>query len=333
MKNPASWEKSDLFRNLQHALDVELWTIPLYMTALYSIRNLTNLKHQEYPEAAKLILSVVVQEMLHAELVCNLSNAVGYSPKFNFPEYDESKGIPFIHPAAESLPKELIGYQVKPQALNKESLQLFCAIELPHPKKETDWENINEYTSIADLYEAIKISLTALWNTCYIGEKLNKKQKNTFLEYCNVDGKNHGFSIIINSLDAALKAIEAIIEQGEGADSRHVHIDFRPPPCPEGEDFDTAWYRGNLSHYQKFRILLHSYHKLPPVYNEYLSEISISVNKKMKTAFLDFWTEMEIGFNQAGQDMNIDFWEKMYPLSYLLAEVWQEGMCPIFNSD
>src|SRR6478736_301755 len=107
MKNPSNWDRSDLNRHLQHALNLELWTIPLYLTALYSIKDLPKTKHAEFPKAAKLIFSVVIQEMLHAEILTNLSHALGYSPKFRFPAYDESKGIPFIHPPGHSLPDDL----------------------------------------------------------------------------------------------------------------------------------------------------------------------------------------------------------------------------------
>src|SRR5678816_3848708 len=141
MKDPLYWEKSDLHHHLQHALDLELWTIPLYLTALYSIKDLHRKPHSEYPDAAKLIFSVVIQEMLHLELVCNISNALGFSPSFYPPCYDEKKGIPFIHPTKDCLPPALTGYEVIPQALNQHSLRLFCAIELPHPAKETVWEN------------------------------------------------------------------------------------------------------------------------------------------------------------------------------------------------
>ncbi|MBC8045416.1 MAG: hypothetical protein H7Y00_01330, partial [Fimbriimonadaceae bacterium] len=78
MKNPALWTKAELYAHLQHAIDIEFWTIPLYLTALYSIKGLKELKQKDYPDAAKLIQSVVIQGMLHLELVCNISNALGY---------------------------------------------------------------------------------------------------------------------------------------------------------------------------------------------------------------------------------------------------------------
>lgn len=331
MKNPSHWERSDLRRHLQHALDVELWTIPLYLTSLYSIKDLPKTKHGDFPEAAKLILSIVIQEMLHVEIVVNLCNALGYSPKFKCPVYDESKGIPFIHPPHHLLPDDLRGYQVKPQALNKESLKLFCAIELPHPKKEIVWETESRYNSIAELYEALKSGVASLWNTCYVGESNNTKQKNNFKEYHNQHGKKHGFSIIINSVETAIKAIEAIVEQGEGADAKKVAVDFRPHVITDEEVIEAAWFKGNLSHYHKFRILLHSHHKLPPVYKEGIADEAKIANRDMIQAYLNLWNIMEVNFNKEGNEMPAMFWNEMFALGNSIARVWQCGMCPDFN--
>jgi len=331
MKHPSTWTKSDLHHHLQHALDLELWTIPLYLTALYSIKDLTKLKHSEYPEAAKLIFSVVIQEMLHIELVCNVSNALGFPPKFSSPKYDEHKGIPFIHPAKEILPPALHGYHIKPQALNENCLRLFCAIELPHHKSEKPWENGKSYNCISDLYEALKLGITTLWSQCYVGDEHNTKQKNSFKEYHNTHGKHHGFSERVNSPESALKAIDAIVEQGEGADSKKVPADFRPPHPKEGNEYDVSWHKGHLSHYQKFRILLHSHHKLPATYETTGNDKSAIAQQQLKKIFLDFLSEMQTSFSTSGEDMPDTFWNKMFALGHSLAAVWEEGFCPDFE--
>ncbi|MEP6796464.1 MAG: ferritin-like domain-containing protein [Saprospiraceae bacterium] len=332
MKAPSSWHKTDLHLHLQHALNLELWTIPLYLTALYSIKDLKKLKHSEYPDSAKLIFSVVVQEMLHIELVCNIANALGFSLTFSMPNYDEEKGIPFIHPLQESLPSFLHGYVVRPQALNEHSLRLFCAIELPHPRREMDFEQEQSYHSIADLYEALKMGISTLWNECFIGDDHNTKQKNTFTEYHNTHGKHHGFSQCVYSPETALKAIDAIIEQGEGADAKYVPSDFRPVPPEAGKEYDTAWYKGHLSHYQKFRILLHSHHHLPEVYADQPNEMNLATQQKMEKLFSEFLSDMAHNFNTAGEEMSNSFWQKMFALGRAIAEVWESGRCPYFSS-
>jgi len=333
MKHPSTWNKSDLNYHLQHALNLEFWTIPLYLTALYSIKGLKGLKHIDFPDAAKLIFSVVIQEMLHMELVCNLTNALGFSPKFELPNYDERKGIPYIHPPKEYLPPELQGYHVKPSGLNEESLCLFCVIEMPHPQKAITWENEKSYDSIAELYEALRIGISTLWNEYYVGDEKNTKQKNTFKEYHNTDGKEHGFSQIVNSPETARKAIEAIIEQGEGADSKNVPVDFRPHHLKESKDFATSWYKGYLSHYQKFRLLLHSQDKWPEVYEENNDGKDLALQENFRKIFLDFLHEMQTNFNNDGEAMSHTFWSKMAGLGDAIASVWEAGMCPDFNFD
>ena len=186
------------------------------------------------------------QEMLHLEIVCNLCNAFGFTPHIHAPCYDESKGIPFIHPKNEVLPSALHGYVCKPGALNEASLKLFCAIELPHARHEIIWENQKAYHSIAEMYVALKEGITYLWDQYFVGDAHNIRQKNTFCEYHNKDGRNHGFSQAITNLPSAIKALDAIVEQGEGADGKRVHADFRPPQLEAGKSFDPEIGRAHV---------------------------------------------------------------------------------------
>ena len=63
-----------LRHHLQEALEIEHATIPPYLCALYSIPEGSN------REAASVIRSVVMEEMLHLTLVANVMNAVGGTP-------------------------------------------------------------------------------------------------------------------------------------------------------------------------------------------------------------------------------------------------------------
>lgn len=328
MKNPSDWKKADLYKHLQHAIDLELWTIPLYLTSLYSIKDLKKLRPENYPDDAKLILSVVVQEMLHLELVCNICNALGYAPKISQPVYDGSKGVPFIHPDKLLLPEILKDYKVKPGALNYESLKLFCVIELPHLKVEPDWDKLRSYDSIATLYTALEIGIQKFWNECYVGDERNTRQKENFNEYHNQEDKSHGFSQIVNSLDSALKAVEAIVAQGEGADSRNVPTDYRPIIPVETKRIDAGWFKANLSHYHKFRLLLHHHKTLPTVYEEFENPLNQSLESKSKKAFADLFMELEMFFNQDGKELPDIFWQKMSVVGKSMMEDWEKGICP-----
>ena len=331
MKHPSEWSREELNLHLQHALDLELWTIPLYLSALYSIKGLSARSHDDYPPAAKLIFSVVIQEMLHAELVCNLSQALGYKPVFNFPTYDPAKGIPFIHPSDDMLPEIVKGYRVEPGPLDQDRLKLFCAIELPHPKSEIRWNEVQAYDSIAELYEAIRIGVSSSWDRYFVGAENNTRQKTTFNEYCNVEGRAHGFSIRIDSLKEALEAIEAIVEQGEGADTKHVPSEFQPPPYHPGHHDDIAWYKGDLSHYQKFKLLLHSHDRLPETYPLVQGVDARELNQQMLQQFKGFWAQMENSFHSEGEDMSPQFWRGMFGLIQSICAVWEAGAAPVFD--
>ena len=166
MKHPSAWSTTEFYTNLQHAVDLEFWTLPLYLTSLYSIQGLENITTKEYPSAAKLLASVAVQEMLHLEIACNHCNALGYQPQFNVPVYDEQKGIPFLKSAA--LPADICDYKVMPGALNENSIKLFCAIEIPEHTQHRTWIDDNTYDSIAHLYEAIYIAINLNWKKLFL---------------------------------------------------------------------------------------------------------------------------------------------------------------------
>jgi hypothetical protein len=88
-----TWTLEALHQHLQAAVDLELWTIPFYMSVLYS------LEEPAY-EAFALVLSVVNQEMLHLQAAANLSNAYGHEVRITPPRYVGTR-IPHLDFALE----------------------------------------------------------------------------------------------------------------------------------------------------------------------------------------------------------------------------------------
>ena len=328
MKDPARWTRQDLHQHLQHAVDVEFWTIPLYLTALYSIKGLKELKPSAYPDAAKLVQSVAIQEMLHLELICNICNALGYAPRFHPPQYREAHSIPFIHPHQHALPAHLHGYKCELGALDESRLKLFCAIELPHAPSEIRWEEEHSYTSIAMMYAALMEGVPLQWDASYVGAARNTRQKWTFKEYHERSGRHHGFSQTVHSLDDAFRAMDAIIEQGEGADSTRVPVEFRPPSLEAGKEFDPGWFRGDLSHYHKFSLLLHHRDKLPEVHAVVPGADSATAQTELQVHYRRFLSELEASFRSDGPEMTPTFWDAMFGLADALIAVWESGACP-----
>ena len=328
MKDPARWTRHDLHQHLQHAVDVEFWTIPLYLTALYSIKGLKAVQPSGYPDAAKLVQSVAIQEMLHLELICNISNALGYAPRFHPPRYREAHSIPFIHPRQDALPSHLHGYRCEPGALDESRLKLFCAIELPDTPREIRWEHESSYDSIAMMYAALTKGVALQWDASFVGPARNTRQKASFKEYHPRSGRHHGFSQKVHSLDDALRAMDAIVEQGEGANSTRVPVDFRPPSLEEGKEFDPGWFRGDLSHYHKFSILLHHREKLPEVHAVVPGAGSDAAQAEVQLRYRRFLSELEASFSADGPDMTPTFWDAMFGLTSALIAVWESGACP-----
>ena len=69
-----------LREHLQWAIELEHFTLPPYLCALYSLDAARN------PEASEVVASVLVEEMLHMTLAANLLNAVGGRPRLDTPQ-------------------------------------------------------------------------------------------------------------------------------------------------------------------------------------------------------------------------------------------------------
>ena len=99
-------DASALYAIAQAAINVELFTIPLYMGTLYSIQGMHKIaardesffKGRLWPGAAtsanpstanekafNSIFSVFIQEMLHLQLAANIAGAIGVDPDFTSP--------------------------------------------------------------------------------------------------------------------------------------------------------------------------------------------------------------------------------------------------------
>jgi hypothetical protein len=144
----------------QAAIDVELFTIPLYMTSLYSIegthpingannklylgRLWPGAKSSAAPANANetafnIVFSVFIQEMLHLQMAANMAAVIGIKPDFTSPALqDERHGWTCYGPDKSVIPnivdlKDTTSEDVPVNvgALNKDVIRLFLAIEQP----------------------------------------------------------------------------------------------------------------------------------------------------------------------------------------------------------
>lgn len=208
---------------LQKAVELELSTIPPYLTAWFSIAPETN------PEASSTIRSVFMEEMLHMILAANVLTAIGGKTKLNkntIPQY------PLLLNFEGKVFKER-EFEVNLARLCPETLCTFLQIELPgdwdwnanHPKAckkqqvntEEDMEfDVHGFT-IGDFYEEIKHDLKCLVEEAggdeskvFIGNKEHQVDINYYW-------KGGGIPVIVTDLKSAFEAIDVITEQGEGA--------------------------------------------------------------------------------------------------------------------
>src|SRR5436305_15250394 len=72
--------------SLQSAIALEFSTLPVYLSGMWSIQ-------QQSGDAYNLINSVVLEEMLHMGLACNMLVAIGGTPEIVAPRYP-SQGLP-----------------------------------------------------------------------------------------------------------------------------------------------------------------------------------------------------------------------------------------------
>jgi hypothetical protein len=189
---------------LQHAIELEFSTIPPYLCGMWSISDLGN-------PAYGIIESVVMQEMLHMGLACNMLAAIDGYPRIEDPEF-----VP-------DYPCELPGH-VRPGlyvglvGLYRELVRdVFMQIELPEhgpvPILAMMLAPRHVYSTIGDFYDAIL--------------ELFQKLKPPVSEERQLDSSKVKLSKLAD-LDAIECAIKQIKEQGEGTTQSPFVQDFSP---------------------------------------------------------------------------------------------------------
>ena len=234
----AATNPADLYPMIQSAIELEHATIPPYLTALFSIKDGHNL------QAAEIIESVVIEEMLHFTIACNLLNAIGGSPSIANPSFIPSYPGPLPMGVHRSL---TVGLAPLSRALVHD---VFMAIEEPeHPIAIPDGrpgpvvltsEVPKEYATIGAFYQAIVDKLTELDNPA--GSIFPDPPRRQV-----VDPRLYAADVLfeIKDLASATRAVGVIVEQGEGT---------------ANDPFDG----GELAHFYRFGEIVHG-KKIVPV--------------------------------------------------------------------
>lgn len=209
----------DAHAMLQTAIGVEFGTLPPYLYALYSIPPGTN------TQAAQLIKSVALQEMIHLCLDCNILNALGGTPEVKAQIYPGP--LPGdIGPDGEQLILHLYPFseQAMEQAMNIEQPE-----EKPDiPVAEFMLTRTETAVTIGQFYTALDKFLQKLPADAWQPGR-NQIVDNQFFP---------GQLFAINNYNDAHQAIQDIISEGEGT--------------AEGTEIDPLDFQGDYAHYYRF---------------------------------------------------------------------------------
>lgn len=188
---------------LQTAITLEFATVPLYLTALWSIEDPLH-------ESAKQIRNVVQEEMQHFSLGCNLLTAIGGTPALTGAEFvpHYPGGLP------EPIEKDL---KVWLGGLTPELLDHFIRIERPELPGDSSG-SVQGYPTIGSFYDAILDSMRRLEPPLATERQLTGPMA----------------TMVIHNLKGVEGAIRLIQHQGEGA---------QHSACVPGTDDLAHFYR------------------------------------------------------------------------------------------
>jgi hypothetical protein len=312
------WDIKHLQTHLQYAVDLEFWTIPFYMSAMYSIKDPSH-------EAYRLIQSVVYQEMLHVELAGNIANAYGLCPTFDPPPKYEGQDIPHLCFDLDTPdPRDTFHpYSAEIGPLDEKRINAMCLIEFP------EWETghqpdlreeTEDYGSIGEFYDAVRVGASELVDDLKGG--LN--QVNFFQNFYR------GFDQQTITLDGAagfkqaMNLINAITDQGEGQTEGKMDI---PPEFQNTADgFHPDW-----THFQKF-VAIRDSTSLPETYE--IKDKLDRQGEKAQQILIDNFTAFRCTLEKLfrGEDPG-DFASQMATLGGNILTCWQRGAVPRFSRD
>jgi hypothetical protein len=198
-------DKASVLSALQSAVELEHSTIPPYLYALYSLDATKN------GVIAGIIQSIVVEEMLHMTLACNILNALGGAPAIDTPTF-----IPTYPGTLPGIEPPYPGWEVRLKPFSKDVVQtIFMQIEMPedpqdYPVRTPQLEQSDVSTvprTIGAFYLLLKQQIIKLGDGAFVFPTPNQVGPDIMFE-----------SIVVHDVKSACAAIDLIVDQGEGTD-------------------------------------------------------------------------------------------------------------------
>jgi len=221
----AAKDGKDLLPLVQGAVELEFSTIPPYLTAMLSLMPGTNRAIWE------ILHSVVVEEMLHMSVVCNLMTALGGGARIDTPDFVPN--YPCHLPMAINA-----GLIVPLQAYSVATVRdVFMKIEAPEtPLVFPMTTGPQPYSTIGSFYRALAQRLNDLGPVIFAGDPAHQLDAPTWF--------GDRLKPMLGPADA-IAAITALVEEGEGT--------MTSPLDAQGE----------IAHYYRFEQLLHGRRLIP----------------------------------------------------------------------
>ena len=312
-----AWTLPHLHSHLQAVVDLEVWTVPYYMAAMYSITDRTS-------DAYQLVQDVVHEEMLHVQLASNIANSFGLSPRFEPPVYG-GPNIPHLdfslddpNPADDYTP---FSSEIGP--LDVERVNTMCLIEYPawSTQRQPDLrENRDEYGSIAEFYDAVRNGMYELRGHLRGGVNQVDEFRLFYNEFADqtidFDG-DRGYRQCVGLIDL-------ITDQGEGQSMGDTGV--APEHQNTADAFEASW-----SHFTRFTAI-RDMGALPATYSGHADPHPGSPGQRAQETlvadFAAFMGTLESLFSGVGP---AGFGAQMAKIGGDILTCWQHGTIPRFR--
>ncbi|MDD9965763.1 MAG: ferritin-like domain-containing protein [Myxococcales bacterium] len=311
------WDIEHLREHLQYAVDLEFWTLPFYLSAMYSIQDRTSKPYQ-------LIRTVVNQEMLHLQCAANVANAYGLSPSFAAPTY-EGTTVPHLDFSGDDPQevKEFSPYTAEIGPLDDEHVNAMCLIEIPEdltgepPALDQD---VTAYGSIGQFYQAVEFGAAQLRGQLRGGVRQ--------VGHFGAAYRNAPSLVVTESgqagFDQARLLLDLITDQGEGIgrDNRGVLPVFQntADDISPGED-----------HFDKFRQIKYN-PPLPEVFTAKPAKQYTPEDLALQANLVERFTALRAALTAlfAGQSP-AEFFPIMAGVGAAIRNCWAHGVTPKFS--
>jgi hypothetical protein len=315
------WSIEQLRAHILSAMNLELWTIPFYMTSMYSIKDAST-------EAYGAILSVVNQEMLHLQLAANIANAFGAEVRNRQPIYYKHH-IPHLDFDLDNPdPRERFGeYSAELGPFDPLRLNAMCLIEWPlwiGMEKKKWYRNYFEYGSVGEFYEAVSLGAEQWKDSIRPVRQVDLLARfyNGFHDMTVTKIGAAGFPQVTSMIAAITGQGEGRLDDGESWRTHKVPAAYRNT----ADDTDPQW-----SHFQKFITLLAADH-FPETYmgetDPKPSTLGHAAQRLLEDNFERFLKTLDELFSGGHP---AEFATHMFTLGGNILNCWKNGAVPKFG--